>query len=470
MQKLLFDSTVEKYNIGSLMKNRGTVVVGYSGGADSSCLLRLMNDYCTKNGIVLCAAHMNHMIRGDDAVRDEEFCRKTCEALGIRFFSKRVDVPALAESLGRGLEETARDVRYTFFDEVSNSVTKDVRGALIATAHNASDNLETVVLNILRGAGTHGLCGIDPVRGGRVIRPLICDSGESIRAWCRENSVEYVTDATNADTDYTRNHIRHNIIPQMRKICGNPETAVSRLTASVREDDVFLTSAANSYIKPGDTSVSRETLLSLAKPLSSRILRALYNNAKTGDSTIEEVHISDILRLIRQKTGYFALSLPGKMKLTADVQYLSFVPNDPEEDKRDEFYGDVFAYPDDGDFYENEHFIISFSVSEQKNSICCDNIEGNIYKLSTHGALCLDKIKGTLKIRYRRAGDVYVYCGMTRKVKKLFSDKKLRQDERRSLPVLYDEDGIVWIPGFPPRDGTRYRGDGEALYVTYTKK
>ncbi|MBQ9719006.1 MAG: tRNA lysidine(34) synthetase TilS, partial [Clostridia bacterium] len=210
---LKFDDTLERFALADAMRKAGTVIAAYSGGADSSCLLHHLVRWCAGNGVTLAAAHVNHGIRGEDADRDERFCRETCGKLQVPLYVLREDVPALAAQSGRGLEETARSVRYSFFDRVSKELTGSPDAAVVATAHNADDHLETVVFNLLRGSGTRGLSGIDPLRDGRFVRPLICDTGAEIRRWCENHRVPYVTDATNADTDYTRNFIRHNIVP-----------------------------------------------------------------------------------------------------------------------------------------------------------------------------------------------------------------------------------------------------------------
>ena len=147
-----FLSAIEKYGMDTLMSSHGAVVAGFSGGADSICMLYLLNEYCTEHEIKLIAAHVNHMIRGDDADSDESFCRDFAERHGIEIQVKKADVPALAKEMGKGTEETARLVRYGFFDELAEKY-----GAVTATAHNASDNAETVIFNMLRGCGTHGL-------------------------------------------------------------------------------------------------------------------------------------------------------------------------------------------------------------------------------------------------------------------------------------------------------------------------
>lgn len=468
---LKFDDALSRFGLAAAMRNAGTVIAAYSGGADSSCLLYHLRHWCAENGITLAAAHVNHGIRGDDADRDEQFCRDTCGKLQIPLYVLRENVPELARRSGRGLEETARAVRYAFFDRVSGELTGQPDRAVIATAHNADDNLETVLLNLLRGSGTHGLSGIDPLRGGRYIRPLICDTGAEIRRWCEANGIPYVTDATNADTEYTRNFIRHNIVPQMEKICGSPQKAALRLTSLVRQDDDYLEQTAAQYVSDDAVSIARGTLTSMHPAIASRVIIRLYNNAvrKTAvHASIEEIHIREILRLTASDAPETAISLPGKIRFAADRHTVRFSDNISGEKISETTDGNVFTYPADGNVFENNRYVIKISQDGHANNV---QVDENIYKLFICRTFCFDKIKDVLQIRYRRPGDTYVFGGMRRKVKKLFIDYKLTAEEKSTLPLICSGSGdILWIPLFPPRDGTLVRDGENGLTIAFYEK
>lgn len=463
MQKLSFRQTLTKYRLDEAMRQYGTVIVGYSGGADSSCLLRLLESWCRENGVKLYALHVNHKIRGDEADRDQKFSEETCGKLGVPLKVVCADVPKYAKEHGLGLEEGAREVRYREFDSLSKELTGKCDGAIIATAHNADDNLETVIFNMLRGSGTHGICGIDPIRDGRFIRPLICDSGEAIRQWCADNGVEFVTDSTNLETEYTRNRIRHSVVPALKQISPEPTDAVSRMTALLRQDDDYLSAVARQYADNESTTVDRAVLESLHPAISSRVIRILYTNAKNDSSTLGEVHVNSLLSLLKTAEGEASLSLPGKITAKIDRRTVSFSGDDDEASRAS---GVVFEYSGNGDHFENPLCRVTFSPGEHNNHIPILNKDENIYKLSILTSLRFDKIKGVLKIKYREAGDTFVYGGMTRKVKKLLGDKKLTSREKDLLPIFCDDGGILWIPGFPPRDGLKYTGEGTALHIT----
>ena len=188
----------------SMLEKSHNVTVALSGGADSVSLLHILYELRDELGITLSAAHLNHMIRGDEALRDENFARQECEKLGIPFFCERADVPKYAKEHRVSTELAAREIRYEFLSNVSDG--------LIATAHTASDNIETIIFNLARGTGLKGLCGIPPVREN-IIRPLIFCTREEIEAYCSANRLSYVTDSTNLSDDYSRNKIRHTIVP-----------------------------------------------------------------------------------------------------------------------------------------------------------------------------------------------------------------------------------------------------------------
>lgn len=462
MTELRFSETAKKLKMDRLLIEKGTVIVGFSGGADSSCLLRLMRDWGVENGVRVVAAHVNHMIRGEEADRDEEFCRESAAHLGVEFYSTRADVPALAKESGRGIEETARDVRYAFFDELSEKLTGSSDGAVIATAHNASDNLETVLMNLMRGSGLHGMSGIAPIRDGRVIRPLICDSGEAIRSWCAENDVKYVVDSTNAETDCTRNAVRHKIVPIMRELCASPEASVTRMTSLLRTDDEYLENIARSYAGEG-TSVDRETLVSLDPAVAARVLIALYNNAKQSDSTLTEKQTAEIIRLSNEKSGYSEVSLSGNIKAVIERDRVSLVNETETGEKTD---GIVFEYDGGEAVFENGLYRLTFSDKPFDARLDRENNakKENIYNLSTLRAFDSAKIKGHVKIRYKTDGDSYVFCGHTHKLKKLFTDKKLTEREKKLTPILCDDDGIFWVAGFGTRDGVKLE-TGSGIYL-----
>nr|MBR2040323.1 tRNA lysidine(34) synthetase TilS [Clostridia bacterium] len=227
IEKIILD-TVSAY---SLFKKGDVVTVALSGGADSVALLYALNQLKNDLGITLKAVHLNHQIRGDEALRDESFVKDFCDSLNIELICERIDVPQFAKSNNLSLETAARKARYNLFERVNEGA--------IATAHTASDNLETLLLNLARGTSLDGLCGI-PVKRDYIVRPIISATREDIENYCKDNNLKFVTDSTNLTDDYTRNKIRHKIVPVLKEINPKAELSALKTSKSLTEASAFL--------------------------------------------------------------------------------------------------------------------------------------------------------------------------------------------------------------------------------------
>jgi len=455
-----FRETVQTQGMDIIMKENGIVIAAFSGGADSTVLVSLLSEYAKETGIRLILAHVNHMIRGVESDEDERFVRETAGKMGVTLHVKKADVPALAKETGVGLEEAARNVRYAFFEELS----AEYGGAPVATAHNSSDNLETVLFHIMRGSGLKGLSGIDPVREEKYLRPLIACSGKEIRDFCQKEGLPYRTDSTNADTDYTRNFIRHRILPEMCALCPSSESAAFRMTELLRCDSDFLEGEAERLCPEGTESYDREAFNALHPALASRILRKMYAElAGEWTNGPEALHVKGMIDLAASGKCEGSLNLPRGITFRVTRKAVFFAPEDLENSSD---WENSFRFPmsPEGSIFENERYKILVSPNEHTHST--QEYE-NIYKLSIHKKLCSDKIVGTLYIKYRNQGDTYKVGGMTKKIKKLMIDKKMTAEEKRFFPLLCDDNGILWMPGYPLRDGTEGKTQTESLIHLY---
>lgn len=192
-------------------------MVGLSGGADSVCLLHFLRHLAGKKHFSVSAVHVNHNLRGEAAKSDERFCRDLCKKLNVPFLSQKKAVRALAKKLDLSLEHAARKARYEAFAAAA----KKAGATKIALAHHLDDQAETVLLNLLRGTKPEGLCGI-PVRRPlnktvEIVRPLLCITRAEVEEYIRQNGLEYVTDQTNFDPAFTRNWIRHELLPMLEQ-------------------------------------------------------------------------------------------------------------------------------------------------------------------------------------------------------------------------------------------------------------
>ena len=222
-------NTIRRYNLPLTGR---TVAVGVSGGADSMALLHVLLELKDEYKLNVIACHVNHGIRGETADRDEMFVIKECEKLGVEVHVLSADVPGGAEREHLGFEEYGRRLRYEFF----NSVADDV---IIATAHTLSDRCETLIFNITRGTSVKGLCSIPAVRDN-IVRPLIDCTRDEIEKYCADNSIEYITDETNFEDIYSRNLIRLNVIPELKKLNPSLEKSFFRLICNAEEENDFI--------------------------------------------------------------------------------------------------------------------------------------------------------------------------------------------------------------------------------------
>ena len=274
------ECVIKKYELDSII--RSGVLIGLSGGADSVMLLHFLLEYRRRNGgFPILAVHINHMIRGCEADADEAFSRSLCEELGVEFISYSIDIPTMAKSCGKSLEEVARNARYSKFSDIISG-RKDI--SAISVAHNADDNLETGLLNIFRGAGTRGAAGI-PVIRDNIFRPLIKVKKADIISALNECSIGFVTDSTNAEIEYKRNKIRHIIVPALYGICDDPIAMASRFSANLRLDDDFINREAERFVSD-HPEIYRQELLTLHRAVLARVIIKMAKNKGVDISAI----------------------------------------------------------------------------------------------------------------------------------------------------------------------------------------
>lgn len=430
-------NTIKKYDMLSYDE---TVAVAFSGGADSTALLDILH----KSGIKVSAIHVNHMIRGAEADGDEEFCRKFCKERDIPFFCHRIDVPREAKKSGEGLEEAARRLRYAAIEET----VKKEGISKVATAHHADDNAETVIFNIVRGSGAKGGCGIPPVRD-IYIRPLIDITREEVILYCKENSLEYVTDSTNLSTDYTRNYIRHEIMPRLREINPLVSSALGRFSSLLRSDEEALESLVP------EKGTDRQTLAALPDALLSRYIRKRCEEMGVSPSAVS---IQCLRNAIRQGQRYLITDMGKDIVGVCDRNSLIFRKKITEDTQMHFIMEDGFASLD------GSGVICIAKDSQTAREYICGNTV-------TKTRIAADKIKGGLYIRNRRDGDKYRYGGMTHSLKKLFNSRKIPVEERSHIPLVCDEEGIVWIPGFAPADRVKTDNkENNTVYIVYNRR
>lgn len=415
-------AAIDEYN---MIEKGAEVTVALSGGADSVslliCLLELRDEY----EFTLNAAHLNHSLRGSESDDDEIFVRELCKTLGVRLFCESADINALSKASGESIELTARKVRYDFLNRVSNGV--------IATAHTANDNLETVLHNMVRGSGLSGMTGI-PAKRDNIIRPLIFTEREQIEEYLKRKNLTYRTDSSNLQDIYTRNKLRHAVVPVLKEVNSNAVGNVSRLTETLKQDigliDELTDKAYSECFESGGLKV--EKLLGLHVSILSRVISRFYEQ-QVG-CLPEQVHIRFICDAL--KSG----------KTCQSVQ----------KDKYAVIKNGLLLFRDKPQAVEEFAFLVESIPCILKNvSIFTESYE-NFKKISSVNSLLLksavdyDKICGKLVLRSRNNGDKLSlpHRNVTKSLKKLFNEVKIDPNERQSVSVIADDNGVVWVDGF----------------------
>ena len=280
------------------LPQEGRILCAVSGGADSMCLLHLLHS----RGRDVVAAHFEHGIRGEESLRDAAFVQSWCREQGIPCVTGHGDVPGYAAAQGLSLEEAARTLRYRFLEETAEAQSCDY----IATAHNGDDNVETVLLNLTRGAGALGLRGI-PARRGKIIRPLLGVSRREIEDYLKENAVPHVEDSSNQSDDYSRNRIRHRVTPVLRELNPGLHVAVGRTARLLAQDEDCLSGLAQDFIDRfyDGESLPTEELSALHGAVASRVIRRLFRESLSMEQ------VEAVLTLARS-SELKCLDLPGQ--------------------------------------------------------------------------------------------------------------------------------------------------------------
>ncbi len=477
-------------------------LVALSGGADSRLLLELTARAVLARRadedrpITVMAAHLHHGIRGEEADRDEAFCRRVCADLGVPLVVEHMDIPKMAAASGRSLETEAREARYAF-------LTRTMRAQnipLLLTAHHADDQLETVLYHLLRGSGTKGMGGIPAMRrlhpNGELVsphdpppavaRPLLTWSKREILDACRDYGLDYVTDSTNlpgahVDADaYTRNRLRHTVIPALEAIAGEdiPQRAATRLSRAAREDDEALTAiAAARYQTCADASGLPVAALTDELPaIAKRLILLAYADflgcasgrdaTVPADRTLSAYHQEHLLALCRQGSAAPLLSdqLPGGLRARVGGGRLTFETPTPPMDRplpspapRQLTPGTILW--DAGDDHAPAIWIRMESAPLSEPPV------GYIWASARFPA---DRLPLPLWARCREPGDTIRSHGMTKSLKKLLCDKHIPANLRDRLPLICTDGGRtpLWFPGAAFRDGFPPPEETNALCIT----
>lgn len=398
-----------------LFSKNDTVLIAFSGGADSVFLAEYLLSIRDEFNLSLKIAHVEHGIRGQESISDCEFSKEYAKKNNLEFYELHIHAVSEANSLKMGVEEYSRKRRYDFF--------KSIVCDKIATAHNLTDNVETMLFRIARGTSLHGLCSI-PVKRDNIVRPLLCVSGYEIRNYLDNNNIPYCVDSTNSSNDYSRNYIRNIIIPEFEKINSGFNANASRLIDDIIETEqamnYFVNRFYNSVCK--DNKLLIEELISLPKAVKKRII---YQYFKQNNVLLDSLHLNNILNLL-YKSGKTQLN--GNHFAFSDGKILRFGCYENCDFDRLIINKQIIRL-DSENFFLNNCELLS-----KKFDFYCD----------------YDKIVGNVSVRQRMEGDRIKPSGRgcTKSLKKLFNEYHIPVEKRNSIPVICDDSGIIGIYGY----------------------
>ena len=424
------------------------MLIGVSGGVDSVVLLHMLSHLQERLGIRLHVAHLNHQFRGTEAERDAEFVRRLAGELAAECTVESVDVPAFMREANLSPQDAARQCRYRFFQTLAGRLGAEK----IATAHQADDQAETVLLGLLRGVGLRGLGGIRPVLEGRIIRPLLSSSRAQIERFARQRKLSYVTDSSNLSRKYLRNAIRLDLLPFLQQ--QFTPAIFKRLTsyAQIFQEDAFFIDkiASRRYTQicqVRDSEIDFD--LDLFRREDTTIQRELiykgFEELSGSRHRLETLHVRAVVELFAQKSGEKTLSLPddiialrsyskgrlGRGPAHAEVSFggrevLVNVPGTTH-------CGNVMLETEALEMQEVE--LARFLITARQSPYC--------------QYIDYEKLSFPLYLRFRQPGDAFRPLGMQGKksLKKFFIDRKVPRHKRHIIPIIVDKEGIVWVSG-----------------------
>jgi tRNA(Ile)-lysidine synthase len=420
----------------------GTVIVGYSGGADSTALLHLMTRLQGEFNLRIHAAHLHHGMRpeADDDVR---VCEAVCAGLGVPLHVERVDVPALAQAQRVSLEEAGRNARYAFFDRLA----RELNAVAVALAHTRDDQIETILINLLRGTGPRGLCGM-PYKRDRIIRPLLDSTRAQTHQYCAAQGLPTVFDSTNLDPHQLRRRVRMELIPLLRDLSPAFDRHLLRLADILENEEAWWDYEVRSLLECGSVaSADAETLLQHSKvgreffthlhpAMQRRVLRE-WLRARVGALRLPPYEILEGIRRAALEGKRTSWQLSDTLRLTTDEAALTLhtKPPDPEP----------YEYP-----VQLETPILIPQAGAWLEARLLNAPPPSLEAMPDDAFLDADAVQGQLVVRNGRRGDRFQPLGMPapKKLSDIFIDRKIPRAERWWLPLLCDAAGILWVPGY----------------------
>jgi len=439
-----------------MIEENDHVIAGVSGGADSVCLFLVLLELRERMGFTMSVVHVEHGIRGEESLRDADFVKKLADTYGIDCTVYACPVPELARQQGLSLEEAARGARYDAFKAQALKEEKrygiESRQVKIAVAHHREDQAETMLFHLCRGSGIDGLKGMHPVRGN-IIRPFLCVSRQEIEGYLKEINQDFCQDATNDSRDYSRNFIRHEILPGMGEINPRSVSHMAKTAEELSEIADYLEEQTQAAFiqtvkeeKDGKFFCDTEKLNNYPRVIVCRVLKMALKQAAGSSKNISREHVNALEDLIRGRVGR-RISLP--YRLTAERTYdgIGIFPETKEHIQQENVFGmlhEEAAIREEGEeIYVPGGKIRCYIWKNVKKDL---NFPKNQYTKW----LDYDKIKNGLLFRSRKSGDYITIdaMGHKKKLKEFFIHEKVPRDYRSRVVLAADGSHIVWAVGY----------------------
>lgn len=472
------------------------VVAGVSGGADSVCLLLILEELREKLEFTLSAVHVEHGIRGQESKEDAEFVKRLCRERGISCQVYSLDVPQSALEMKLGYEETARLLRYECYRKEAKRVQresggKQPSGIRIALAHHADDNAETMLFQMIRGSGLEGLGGMHVRRvfdgGTEIIRPLLGVTRAEIEAYLEKKGQVFRVDSTNSDTDYSRNRLRHMVFPELQQINSRAVQHMNRSAMELQEISAYIEGQAEEVIRQttdmqavevvkqsagtqtGESVHIREQILSFPAFLQREAVHRVLAETAGSSKDIGRVHVEAVLSLFSLQVGR-RISLPYRITAVRTYDGICLERQDKESG--------VYGKKRESDFYEitagqlrlaEQGETVNIELPEGGFRIKIFDFSGKMDIISKNKYtkwLNYDKIKSNLQIRRRQSQDYLTIDaqGHKKKLKAYFADEKIPQKERDNVWLLAEESHILWVVGGRISAHYRIEPDTERIF------
>ena len=433
MLKTIEQKVLKLIDENHLIEKNDKVLLALSGGADSVFLFYFLLKFKRRLGIRFKGFHLNHKIRGKEAKEDEIFCRNVCEKHDVELFVVTKDVKSYAKKNKLSVEEAGRKLRYKELDRIADEELIDK----VATAHNSSDNTETVLLNLIKGAGSKGLSGI-PVQRGKIIRPLLSLTADEIRNYLKVKKLYHRLDTSNLEIDFERNFIRNEIIPKLKKLNPRVEQKVLNSSKIIKNMRTFIekeiTAITQSSVKfsRGELRISLKKLHELDKVLWSEFFKSIIESKFTTDLSTE--NLESLIHLVDNQAGK-KLVLSNKIIALKERGYLSINLTKPVSKEAQTRTIQV----------NDEAEINGHSVKIEKVSL--EKIKRSQKKSVEY--ISADGIKTVFQLRKWREGDKFYPLGMkgSKKISDFLVDEKIPSVKKKEQLVLLNAGNIVWVVG-----------------------